>query len=146
VGLVARGGLLAGRREAAGGGPWSGASRASVGDPTRSAEIRGWSEPIQRTCRMPPTGRERRVPAPSTGPTPAAALRHGTTGGRASPEIALLPRTLLGLNFSAAEATEAEGKDYAHDVTRSLIATRRRRCDINYCSPLVKHGASSNVA
>ena len=62
----------AGRRGAAVVGPWSGAPRASVGAPTRSAEIRGWSEPMQRTCRRPPTGRERRGPVPSTGPTTAA--------------------------------------------------------------------------
>jgi len=30
---------------------------------------------IQRTCRMRPTPRERRFPAPSTGPTPPTALR-----------------------------------------------------------------------
>ena len=41
----------AGRRGAAVVGPWSGAPRASVGAPTRSAEIRGWSEPQNRSLR-----------------------------------------------------------------------------------------------
>ena len=43
---------------------WSGASEATVGEPTRSGENRGRSGMLQRICRIRPTDRERRFPAP----------------------------------------------------------------------------------
>ena len=77
----------AGRRVAAVVGPWSGAPRASVEAPTRSAEIRGWSEPIQRTCRIPPDRPRAEVPravdrADDRGPPPA---RHRRTAAFVTP-------------------------------------------------------------
>ena len=61
--------------------PWSGASRASVGAPTGAPRSAAGPSRSSGPAASPPTGRERRCPAPSTGPTAAAALRHVTTGG-----------------------------------------------------------------
>ena len=78
----------AGRRGAAVVRPWSGASRASVGAPTRSAEIRGWSEPPPADLPPPrrqaasggaPRRRQGRRPRPPSGTSPQA----GATSDRA---------------------------------------------------------------
>ncbi len=81
-----------------GGGPWSGVSQALVGESTRSAESRGWSEIFQRTCRIRPTYRERRFPAPSTGPPTPATLRHITECSA----------------FSEAKKNPHDGQDHEH--------------------------------
>jgi hypothetical protein len=70
-------------------GPWSGASRASVGAPTRSAEIRGWSEPHPADLPPPrrqaasggaPRQRQGQRPRPPSGtsPQPGATSDHAS--------------------------------------------------------------------
>ena len=101
------------------------------------------------------SGTRRGAPRSAAGPSrssgPAACHRPAASGGSPRRRQGRRPRPPSGTAPQAGaalpeSATGVEGKDYAHDVTRSLIAPRRSRCDINYCSPLVKHGASSNVA